>query len=155
MLRRRRSLGTLLRIRKRKEELEAQALADAHRDVDQATRQREALAREQQRALTRMGELSQGEFDASDVRRYHQHERYLAARGVDKDADIRALEAVREERRAALEEASKRKRVVEKLIERRTGAWRDHVARQEQRALDETASIRAALRRRGTEDMTE
>lgn len=131
---------TLLRIRKRQEDLRAQALAVAKSEIMAAQEQRSQLAQEQMRALSRAGELAERAFDASDIRRYYQYGRHLARMGDAKDAEIRQLEQEAEARRTELMEATKRKRIVEKLQERRMRAHRDSLLRIEQRIMDEVAS---------------
>jgi len=138
----------LLRIRKRQEDLKAQALAISRREVQAAQDQRAQLADEQQRALFRAGELSQHQFDASEVRCYYQYERHLARLGDVKDAAIMELLGIAESRRHELEEATKRKRIVEKLKERRLRAHHKEIRRVEQRLADEAASNFAARENR-------
>lgn len=146
--------NTLLRIRKRQEDLSAYALAAARREVHLAQSERRRIAQEQQHTLAQAAEAAQEHFDASDVRRYYQYERHLARLGDSKDAQIRQLEEVAEERRAELEDATKAKRVVEKLVERRMLAYRQELRKLEQKTLDEVATSYAArqqLAERATE----
>jgi flagellar export protein FliJ len=136
---------TLLRIRKRQEDLRAAALAVARRNVHNAEEQRARLSEEQRVTLERAKDLARDEFDASDVRRYYQYERHLAQLAVAKDAEIRSLTVVAESRRAELEDATKRKRIVEKLKEHQNAAYEKHVLKQEQRLTDEVATNYAAM----------
>ena len=136
---------TLLRIRKRQEDVKASALAVARRNVYNAEEQRIRLAEEQRITLERAKDLARDEFDASDIRRYYQYERHLAQLAVAKDAEIRSLNTVAESRRAELEDATKRKRIVEKLKERQNAAFAKHVLKQEQRLTDEVATNYAAM----------
>jgi len=136
---------TLLRVRRRQEDLRAQALAAARREVRIAKDHRARIAAEQMRALALAGEMMEGVFDASEVRRYYQYERHLARLRDSKDAQIRQLEAKAEIRRRELEAATKSKRVMEKLKDRQDGAYRDYLRTSEQRRLDEVATVRAAL----------
>lgn len=137
--------STLLRIRKRQEDIKAMVLAEARRRVRAAQEQRESLLEEQRRTLAHAGEASRHEFDASEVRRYYQYERHLARLAVTKDAEIRQLEAVAEGKRADLEEATKRKRIMEKLKDRHRTAFQAHFQKMEQRSLDEAATNYAAI----------
>lgn len=137
----------LLRIRKRQEDLKAQSLALARREVHVAKEQRIHLGEEQQRALCCAGALAQNIFDAADVRRYYQYERYLARLCDAKDVAIRELERVAESRRQELEHATKSKRIVEKLKERRQRAHHAVLRRKEQQMADELASNYAAAGR--------
>ena len=136
---------TLLRIRERQEEIKAQALAAAHREVAVAQAQRAQLAAAQRRVLDRAGLLARARFDASEVRTCYQYERHLARLGDAKEAEIAQLAAQAKECRADLLEATKRKRIIEKLKERRTDAYRKHMQKIEQRAIDEAATNYAAI----------
>lgn len=137
---------TLLRVRQRLEDLKAMALAESRRELHHARSQRDGIAAEQRRALEMAGSAAQAQFDASDVRRYYQHERHLAQLAVEKDAEIHALEGTIELRRAALEKALRDKRVVERLRERRLAAHLKEVRRKEQQMLDEIALNYSTLR---------
>ncbi|NUM53931.1 MAG: flagellar export protein FliJ [Candidatus Hydrogenedentes bacterium] len=140
--------AVLLRVRERQERLKAQALAAARRDVGRAQAQRDALAEEQQRVLVEAGNAAKRNVDAAKVQAFIHYERHIARLAVDKDAEIYSLKSTAEKRRAELEEAMKRRRVVERLNERERLAYRNHVLKEEQKLLDETASVQAALERR-------
>ena len=153
-LRRQFQYETLLRVRARQQDLKAQALATAVRDVEHARAQRDRLSAEQRRAIERAGELARHEFDASDLRRYYQYERHLARLGVMKDAEIREKRNTVAARQKELAEARKQKRVIERLKERHTAAFLAYVRDQERKAIDEAAVVRAVLTRgnAGAED---
>lgn len=136
---------TLLRVRERQEDLRAQALATARREVLNAQALRDELAREQLRMLSEAGTRLQRDFDAADIRRFYQHERHLAQLGVEKDAEIAELESAAEVRRQELEAASKRRRMVERLQERKRAAYIKHMNKLDQQQTDETATAYAAL----------
>ena len=138
------SLATLLRVRKRQEELKAQALAQARRDVRTAIEQRDGIEAYQRRMLERAGEMLQGDFDASAVRQFYQHERHLSRLAAERDIAIRQLERVAEKRRGELEDALKSRRMVEQLETRAQIRYRDFRNQQEQKQNDEIASSRAA-----------
>jgi len=139
------SYDTLLRVRQRQEDLRAQTLAEVRRRERTAQAEREALAREQQRMLEDAGSVLTQHFDAADVRRYYQHERHLARMGDEKDIQIREIQVQAEERRAELEAASKRRRMVERLQERKREAYRVHLNKLDQQQTDETATTYASL----------
>lgn len=144
-IRRRFQYETLLRIRKRQEDLKAQALAAARREVHAAEGQRARIAQEQRRVVERAGGLLKERFDAAELRCYYQYERYLSWLGDAKDAEIRTLEEVAETKRAELEEATKSRRMVEKLKERHIKAHAKQVQKDEQRLTDEVGTTHAAL----------
>jgi len=136
--------AVLLRVRERQERLKAQSLAAARRDVGRAEAQRDALAEEQERVL---GEAARQRIDAAKVQAFIHYERHIARLAVDKDAEIYSLKSVAETRRRELEDAMKQRKVVERLNERARLAYRDYVLREEQKLLDETGSVQAALER--------
>lgn len=140
--------ATLLRVRERQERLKAQALASARRDVDRAQIQRNALAEEQRLLLEEAGVASRAHVDAHKTQSLIHYERHIARLAVDKDAEIHALNNVAEKRRAELEESMKRRKVVERLDERERLNYRNHVMHEEQKLLDETASVQSALDRK-------
>lgn len=136
---------TLLRIRRRQEDLRAAALGAAHRDVRHAEGQRDAIADAQLHILHEAGERAHDVFDPREVRLYYQYERHLQTLSDNKDAEIVSLKKVAEERRVELEEAMKRRRMIEKLIERKMSAYEDEVRKEEQHLADETASNYASI----------
>lgn len=138
---------TLLRVRKRQEELRAQELALAVMDYQHARRERADIASEHRRALDHARLLLQDkQINARDLRRYHQYERHLSRVGDDKDAEIQALHEVMEERREVLAEAMKKRKIFERLKEKHVLNQRHRLRKHNQTETDETASIRAALR---------
>lgn len=139
MLRKPETIRTLVRIRERQEDLRAQALAGARHAVTHAEQQRESILQMQRDTLEQARETAQRHFDASDVRRYYQYERYLSRLADVKDAEIRKLEAQAEQRRRELEEALKQRRMMEKLHERAEEARLRSFRQFEQKALDEVA----------------
>lgn len=139
----------LHRVRQREEDMHAQKLAEARRDVGAAERQRELLQAETRATLEAAATHAMDHFDARDLLRHYQYERHLARLSDEKDAEIRQLEGLQEERRAALENAMKARRVVEKLRERKLLARRKHLRVQEQRMLDEVATNYATPMRPG------
>ena len=136
---------TLLRVRKHLEDARARALSEARRQEDASRRERDRIAGEQQRILSDTGTALKTHFNAEDLRRYHQYERHLARMGVSKDAEIRALTSVCEEKRDALTEAMKERRIIEKLHERTLEHMETHFLKEEQKALDEIASNYAGM----------
>ena len=140
--------NTLLRVRKRQEEECARVLAAAQRDVAAAQKRRAELAREQMRTLDQAGQAAMKRFDAADVRRYHQYERHLARMADQTDAEIRELRGIADQKRRLLEAAMVKRKMIERLCERRAEAMRIYRRRQEQRRTDEAAANSAALAER-------
>jgi flagellar FliJ protein len=135
----------LLRVRQRQEEVQAVLLASTRGEIRSAEHERADIVREQIAMLDEAGKAAEREFDASDVRRYYQYERHLARLAVEKDADLARLAAVEEDRRAELEEAMKRRRIVERLKERRQREFFAELNKEEQAASDEVATNQAAM----------
>ncbi len=141
-------LTTVLRVRKRQEELRAQALAETQTGIRNAEHRRTELVTLQRTMLSNADALTRAEFDAADVRRYYQYERHLSRCVVDTDAQLAQLSGVAEDRRVELEEAIQKKKAIERLQVRHRAAVADDVRYWEQRTNDEIASGRAYLARR-------
>ena len=139
----------LLRVRRRQEDIRAQALAAASRDVRVAEQQRAALAGHQRLMFEEAGARVRDRLDPQEVRMYYQYERHLARLIDEKDAAIIELRGIAEARRAELEEAMKRRRIVEKLKERREHTFMAQARKEEQRLADEAATNHAAVAPRG------
>lgn len=149
MARRRRiNFDVLLRVRERQEQLRAQALAETRREIRSHESQRDALHEEQTRMFSEAGRESQATISAQRVHGYFLYERHLAREAVEQDAIIRELRGVESERRTELEEAMKRKRIIERLKERDLNDRMEEYRKMEQKNADELASGRAALRAR-------
>ncbi len=121
------------------------ALARVRAELRTNIVQRDEIARNQKRMLEEAAGATQQEFDASSIHRYYQYERHLARLAVEKDAAIAELRETEEERRADLEEAMKKKRIVERLKERHRDALFADLNKEEQAVLDETAINQAAV----------
>lgn len=138
----------ILRVRQRQERLKAQALADTRRAIRREEGRREEILRDQKRMIQEAGNQAQRAFDPAAVHAYFQYERHLARLAVEKDAAVRALRAVETERRRELEDAVKRRRVIERLRERALQAYARAVRKHEQFFHDEVAAGRAARARK-------
>lgn len=139
---------TLLRVRERQEDLRAQALAVARRDVAVVEGELAEIQFRQVEALEEAGRRARDVFDAREVRLFYQFERYLARVADEKDVQLLQLRGVAELRRSELEDAMKRRRIVEKLIERRQRAWQAEMRTEEQKFADEVAGNYTATVRR-------
>lgn len=140
--------STLLRIRKRQEDLKAQALAAARRAVGNAERQRVELEDQQRGALDDASRAAVPVVDGPRVDQFLHYGRHLGRLAVAKDSEIIGLEKVAEERRVELEETMKERRIAERLVERAERAIFQKARNAEQELNDESASVRAALRLR-------
>ena len=136
---------TLLRVRKRQEEVEALSLAAAHREVQTVERQREELSRLQRLAIENASKNAGKGKNSLRLNQYLQFQRHLARLSDDKDSVIVSLNREADERRQVLEDAMKRRKMVERLHERAWDALRQGISKEERRISDETASTQAAL----------
>jgi len=136
--------ATLLKLRKRKEDLKSGEMAEATRELHNAQAfQRELMA--YQREILDRARTDQGAFDAADVRAVHQFGRYLSDRIVSQDAQIQILRHKVTTTRSELEESMKDRRIVEKIMSNARDVVNQHRLKTEQREHDEVASIRAAI----------
>ena len=138
---------TLLRIRKLQEDARARDLSDARRVLNTAIHQRESLADLQKDTLIEASQAATRHFNAGEVRQYYQFERHLAHLSDEKDLEIVNLADKAEVRRGELEEAMKRRRIVERLKERREKAFLAESRKEEQKFSDETATNHSAMAR--------
>jgi flagellar protein FliJ len=137
--------GTLLRVRQRQEDLKSMALAEMRRVVHYAERQHAEIVHQQLAAFSAAAALTREHFDASDIRRYFLYERHLSRLAVEKDAEITHLRGQEHERRNELEQAMKKRKILERLKERQDHAYQYALGKEEQKRLDEVAVNRAAV----------
>ncbi|MFP4502062.1 MAG: hypothetical protein ACLFTT_13755 [Candidatus Hydrogenedentota bacterium] len=132
--------ATLLRVRKRQENRQSAMLGHVRKVIAHAQEDRQAIAHQQQAALDKAGQLARKRFDAADVRRFYQYERYLARRADEKDAEIQKLTQEEAQERAKLEDAMKHRRMAEHLEDHVANTYAGHVRKFEQQQSDEVAS---------------
>jgi len=138
---------TLLRIRKRQEDIRARALALARREVQRVEQELAALETRQREILEEAGKRARKRFDAIEIRLYYQYERYLARLADEKSAQAIELRAQEQKRRAELEDAMKQRRMTEKLLARKRRIYLEEVRKEDQAFADETAANYAAIAR--------
>lgn len=142
--------ATLARVRKHQEEQQAKALAEARRVVSGLVEERHELEAYQRRILEEAGRQA-SEPVAGRMRALYLFERHLVKLADEKDVEIEAGRHDAEARRGEFEEAVKRRRIVERLIERAEEDVQDRIRRRTQRQHDEFATIqfaRESLRQR-------
>jgi flagellar FliJ protein len=137
---------TLLRIRQLQQDRRAQDLAQTRRSIQRATETRDALAEQRQRILEEAAKRAEHVFYSKDVGLYYVYERHLWRLRNEKDAEIRQLRLVAEGQRRELEAAMLRKRMVEKLREKKVAAYVAALRKDEQKLMDESATNMAARR---------
>lgn len=145
-----RQFDVLVRIRKLQENLQAQVLADTRRQIGVIEAQRDGYLEERRHTLLDAAERTARRFRANDVRVHFQYERHLRRMADLLDAEADRLRVKAEEQRRDLEQAMQRRRMVEKLRERKLRILSDEVRKAEQKRSDESATNSAA--RRGLAD---
>lgn len=136
--------NTLMRVRKRQEELCAQALAAAQRKVHAAQRQHDAYTQAQRDTLTEADGLLRKTFDAQEIRLYYQYERHLASLAGNKALEVRQLAVKADEQRKVLEQALQQRRMVERLQEKCRERVETEFRTMEQKLTDEVGANYAA-----------
>ncbi|MCP4646031.1 MAG: flagellar export protein FliJ [bacterium] len=138
--------GALLRVRTHEQDRKARDLAEVRREIARVEEDRDRIVAAQRDAIGEAAEAAREEFRADDVRRYFAYERQLARLAVDRDSALAKLRRDEDERRTELEEAMKRKRIVERLKERQDKAFADEMLKEDRKAVDEIATNRAAFK---------
>lgn len=147
--------STLLRVRKRQEELKSQALAGSRRVARDLQQDKSNILKYREEVLDRAGKHAAAAVDAVQLRGFYEFERHLVRLGDAKDAKIAEHQIEVDARRVELEDGIKQRRIVERLIERleeQEASWR---VRREQRDHDELSTIHfagALLKRRRTQE---
>lgn len=111
------------------------------------------LAREREEAKARYGARARVE-QALDIEMVLQQRRYINSlyqRILEHGQELRAVGEQLERARAALVEASSRRKVVEKLRDRKREAWQREIERREDRELDELGQVYS---QRGGEELS-
>ena len=140
-------LETVLSYRKRQLDLRAQALAEAQRVCNAARSRREQLYGE--RTMCRCAISTPdagGRLDVDMSRSLNRYIQHLAEAITRQEAELEQLNEESEARRVETVEASKRKKVVERLRQRDFAKFLDELADDERKFLDEVGSVRAAAR---------
>ena len=142
--------ATLLRVRKRVEELKANALASAQRDELVAHTRLSEIEHERRDALGRASQLAREPNRVSLIPDLIHYERHLGQVARNQSAEIEKLADEVEARRGELHEAVTQRRKVDRLMERARDSFRDWLKIQDQRATDEAATVRAARTQKRT-----
>ena len=141
-------LETLLNYRKRLLDLRAQQLAEAHRAVNAAAARCEQLHVERTASREAISKPdADGRLDVDASRALDWHIQYLAQAISRQEDEVERLADETEARRVDAVDASKRKKVVERLRIRDLAAFLDDLARDERKFLDEVGAVRAARSR--------
>lgn len=144
-LRRPEQYETLARVRKLQADQKAQELAYARNKLKNLELQREELEAYQRRVLEEAGRQA-AEPIPERMRGFYRFERHLGRLADAKGAEIETYRREVEERREHFEEAVRKRRIVDRLIEKAEQRIRERFDRHEQRFHDEVASIQFARR---------
>lgn len=138
--------ATLLRVRKRQEDLKVQAFAQAQRVVRDLETERDELFAYQRRVLEEAGRQAV-EPVAGRLEALYRFDRHLGKLADEKDAKIVAQQGEVDDRRRELDDAIKQRRIIERLIEIAELEAKEEFNRQDRRLQDEFASIQFARNR--------
>ena len=141
---------TLLKVRRLREEQQAQCLAEVRQAIAKTEQELRSVQEEQSRTLEEVTQRARDQFDASEIQYLYNYERFLARRAVECDARLAALRRQERERLTDLEKANRHKRVVERIKERHIALFRKEWNSFEQKLADEVA-----LRKRPSHDGVE
>lgn len=120
-------------------------MAGIHRGIHQAEADLAEISRQQLAILQAVSDATREEFDAGAIQRYYHYERHLAHLAVERDADLADLRRRERVKRAELEEAMKRRKMVEKLEEYHAEAVQLELRDLDQKHSDEVAGNRARI----------
>jgi flagellar export protein FliJ len=137
----------LRRVRQRQEDQKSVALAETRREIARRRAQAQAIANRQRELLVEAHGERGPAFSVAQIRPFYEYERHLSNVAVRNDAEIERLKRVEANQLEELREATKRRRMVEVVMDRRRTRYLEEERRREQRALDEAATGRAALQR--------
>lgn len=130
-------LERVLAIRAKEEERERMLFGAAMREKLRAEMALDEVRERIRAAIETAAARMKERVMIEDLRRSHDYRMALLRREAEAEAHLAASSGKLEERRAALIEARKRKRVLERLREKARERWRLEVDREEQDDLDE------------------
>jgi flagellar FliJ protein len=142
-------LETLLKIRRQREERHQRIVADRLRQIQEVEDQLTAIAHQiQSEEQAIMANQRQGVIDMQQVVRHRHWLGHLHKCALDAKARRGYLEAQLAQERAALAEAAKQRKILDKLKERQWERYRQEQDYQETGEADEMATIRYVFDRR-------
>jgi len=130
-------LQNVLRYRQRLEEKAKKDLALAQRDLIEQQRRLDRLWSERAEQQARLASKAVARLDMSEVMSYHSYIYAIEARLRREGLELVRREAAAEKKRLELVEASRAKRALEILREKRFGEYLKYLDSEERKALDE------------------
>ena len=131
-------LQRILRIRRLIEKKRQRELALSEEVLLQQTEKLHALQRRRQEVRRRRNQL--GRCTASSLSGYYEYDAALEERIRQQTDEVQRCVQERDEKRQQLLEATRQKRMLEKLLERQLETLRLQESRREQKLLDEVAA---------------
>jgi flagellar export protein FliJ len=132
------------------EDARARELAVELNSLTKARGDLTSIVETQAHILNEASEKVKAAFRGDEIRPYFLYETYLSEMAVKKDVEILELGKSAETKRKMLEEAMKKRRVVDRLKERHGEALRAELNKAEQMFSDEVATNQAAMARPGS-----
>ena len=132
-------------MRRREEDARAAALAKAVGAIHNAETHRHLLVERHEDTLRRAAEAAKGS-DATLMERFSLYERHIIQLIGHADRDIQDLHAERSQRQEEFEASHRRRKMIDRLIERVKTRWNDHVFREERKTMEDSVAMRYALR---------
>jgi len=139
-------LERVLQLRRLQEDLRREALWEVQRELNDARGYLAELQDEFAEYTKRLRSCRSGKVEAYEVLSYERYVDYLHVAIERQRQVVEGLEAQLEERRKALQEAVRRRRVLESLKERREEDYRRYKNRIIQNFLDEVGAKTTARR---------
>ncbi|HID09789.1 MAG TPA: flagellar export protein FliJ [Candidatus Latescibacteria bacterium] len=135
-------LEKVLQVRQLQEDLQREAFWEVQQDLDDARECLRSLQQEFARYRERLRSCGRKEAEVHEVLSYERYIDYLHA-AIERQLQVMAgLEAQLEEQRKALQEAARRREVLERLKERQKEVYRKYRNRILQNLLDEVGQKR-------------
>lgn len=136
-------LETVLKLRQRLEDEKKRVVADRLREIVQATNDRHGIQQQIEHQIDAMrGRIQQGKIDTRYIARDRHWLSRLNLQVLETQAAIRTLQAKLSMEQAELSEASKQRKILDKLRERQMFSYRQTVEKLEQKESDELAVLR-------------
>ena len=145
-------LEPVLSLREQREESLQSRLAESTRALERDVARLQQIDREIQRQMVHLAETyGGGALDLDEISRDNSYLHSLEQQRAHQKAVIAERTGQVEADRAAVLQASKEKKTLEKLRENMLGAFSQQVDRRENGATEEIASVRHLLRRRAAD----
>jgi len=140
-------LDTVLKVRRQQRDQARAELADAHHAAAILARQKEQLAAAMREIQMRRRNDTEGSINVDRLLEAHRFHLLLGAKRQELSAQEQTLNEEVERRQAAVVEADRQVKLLEKLREKQARRHAQAESRREQAAIDEIAQLRRAGKR--------